>query len=233
MLTEQRGRYWSVSGTQEPALHSSVETEACRSQQSEIRETMRECRRLGFVVLAVVVGLAGCGGDNGGSAGSAFTTTGGAVDSSVTTTTGAVPLAQTALPSGAGVSYPSEWTSYGVGFAGSLELAIPGVANISVRDTAASEYLYGPMLPEQESLEGAFAMFEFGMGDATIGATSVTAIDGREILTADVVNDGKAGLMAITESGDSYASVYAEALATSLPLETIEAILQVLASISP
>lgn len=195
---------------------------------------MRVHRRLGFAALAVVVGLAGCGGDEDGSEGSTTTTMGVVADSSATTatTTAAAPLTQTTLPSGFTVTYPSEWTSYGVGFSGSLELAIPGVANVSMRDAAASEYLYGPMLPDQESLQGAFAMFEFGMGDATIGETSVVVVEGREILIADVVNDGKAGLMAVTELGDSYASVYAESLATSLSPEAIEAILQVLASIS-
>lgn len=190
-------------------------------------------RRLGLVILAIVVGLAGCGGDEVGSEGRASTTTGGPVEGLVTTTIGAVSLTQNILPSGAGVTYPSEWTSYGVGFAGSLELAIPRVANVSVRDAAASEYLYGPMLSDQESLEGAFAMFEFGMGDAEIGETSLTTVDGREILVADVINDGNGALMAIAESGDSYASVYAESLATSLSPGAIESILQVLASISP
>ena len=194
---------------------------------------MRAHRRLGFVALAVVVSLAGCGSEEDGSERITSTTTEDAVDSSVPTTTAADPFTQTTLPSGADVIYPSEWTSYGVGFAGSLELAIPGVANVSVRDATASEYLYGPMLPDQESLEGAFAMFEFGMGDAEIGGTSLTTVDGREILVADVINDDNGALMAVTESGGSYASIYAESLATSLSPETIESILQVLASINP
>ena len=131
------------------------------------------------VVLILVLGLAACGGNEGAPGEPAPTTTKPPVESSITTTTEVAPPEQATLPSGAGISYPSGWTSYGTGFSGSLELAIPGVANVSVRDAAASEYLYGPQLPNSDSLEEAFSMFEAGMGDATIGETSLTTIDGR------------------------------------------------------
>lgn len=196
---------------------------------------MRTRRRFGIVLTLLAVGLASCGGDGESDPAGAPPTTGDAVETTAPTTTTPTEAAptQSDLPSGVSVSYPSDWTSYGIGFSGSLELNIPGVANVSLRDAAASEYLYGPMLPEQETLEGAFEMFAFGMGTAEIGPAALTSVDGREILAADVVNGGNAGLMAVMELGGSFASVYAESPTDALPEEAIEAVLRVLASMTP
>lgn len=188
-------------------------------------------RNAGLVLLLFVVGLSACGDDDGGSGSTAGAEA--AAETSITTTTIAVTSTQGVFPSGATVMYPSNWTSYGTGFTGSLELAIPEVANVSMRDAAASEYMYGPLLPEQETLDGAFDMMEFGMGDATIGERTLGTVNGREILSASVVNNGKEGVMAVTVSGDSYGSVYSEALASSLPPEAVDSILEVLASMDP
>lgn len=192
-------------------------------------------------VVLLLAGLSACGDDGGSdrdaaaasSSASSSTTTTEAADTSATTRPAADTPTQAAFPSGAGVTHPSSWTSWGTGFTGSIELGIPGVANVSVRDAAASEYMYGPMLPDQETLEGAFAMMEFGMGSAAIGERSLVTVDGRDILHATVDNAGKEGVMAVMASGDSYASVYAESTGPPLSEDTVEAVLQVLASITP
>lgn len=177
-----------------------------------------------IVGLVLMLGLAGCGGGDEGVA---------ATTAAPTTSTTPPPPTEVTLPSGAVVRHPSAWTSYGIGFAGSLELNIPGVANVSVRDAAASEYLYGPLLLEEESLDGAFSMFAFFMGGAEIGEPTLVDVDGHEMLTATVTNGGNAGVMAIMRSGAAYASVYAEAPTDTLPSDAVAAILQVLASITP
>lgn len=193
-------------------------------------------RRLPVVIIIILllVGLPACGGDGDSGQGTSTPPTSATTTSAVddTTTAAAEGTTQATFPSGAGVSHPSSWTSFGAGFAGSLELAIPGVANVSLRDAAASEYLYGPMLPDQATLEGAFAMMEAGMGGATIGEPTLTTVDGSDILAARVDNAGKEGVMAVMASGDSYASVYAESTGAPLSEDTVAAALRALASIT-
>jgi hypothetical protein len=185
----------------------------------------------GSIVLVLVLGAAACGGDDDQTA-----TTTEAAPTTVTTAAPATtaPAAPTegTLPSGATVSYPSSWTSYGAGFTGSLELGIPGVANVSVRDAAASEYLYGPQLPDS-TLEEAFGMMEFAMGSAAVGEAEAVTAGGAEMLTATVDNAGKDGVMAVAASGNSFASVYAESVGPPMTDETVEAVLLVLASLMP
>lgn len=189
------------------------------------------------VVLALMAGLAACGGDDdsGGASSSvpdtaATTTTAGAPE----TTAPASPVEGT-LPSGATVTYPSSWTSYGAGFSGSLELGIPGTANVSVRDTAASEYLYGGLFGEADSLEGAFSVMSaiFEMEGMSIGDAESSTVAGREMLAARVDKDGDEGLMAVTAFGDAYASVYAASTGGPLSAETVEAVLEVFATLTP
>ena len=187
---------------------------------------------IAVVVLLLVAGSVACGGDDADSSGTSVP------DTAATTTTAGVsepPATPTegTLPGGATITYPSSWTSYGAGFAGSLELGIPGVANVSVRDAAASEYLYGPQLPDAASLEEAFGMMAAAMGSAEVGEAEQVTVDGEDVLTASVDNAGKDGVMAVMASGDSYASLYAESLGDPLTDDTIEAALEVLASLTP
>lgn len=110
---------------------------------------------------------------------------------------------------------------------------IPGVANVSVGDPAASDYMYGPMLPDQDTLGGASAMMESGKGSATIGEQTLTAVDAGDILHAGVGNAGKEGVKEALASGDSHASLYAESTGPPLSEDTVATVLHVLASITP
>ena len=170
-------------------------------------------------LLSLILILAACGG-----AGEATTS-----DASTTTTVPA--LTRTTLPGGDSVAYPSDWISYGEGFSGSLELGIPGIANISIRDAAASEYLFGPQWPNSESLNDAFAMAEFGFAGATVGEANPAAVDSVEIIWATVLIDGTDGVMAVARAGGSFVSLYAASTDGDLPRDTVDAILRVLASV--
>jgi hypothetical protein len=181
-------------------------------------------RRLGWIVPVMVI-VAGCGGGSSEdeSPPTAETTV------AATTATVAEPIDVT-TPGGATVRYPAEWVSYGEGFSGSIELGIPGVANVSVRDSAASEYLYARVFTDQDSLQGAFDVFSFMMAGVDIGPPRQVTVDGRDMVVAETTNSGKAGLMGVVELGESYASVYAESIDTVLPPDAIDAILEVFAS---
>lgn len=154
-----------------------------------------------------------------------------ATTSDASTTTTVPALTRTTLPGGDSVAYPSDWISYGEGFSGSLELGIPGVANVSIRDAAASEYLFGPQWPDTASLDEAFELAEFGFAGAAVGEASRTTVDGVEVIWAPVTIDGTDGVMAVAGAGGSSVSLYAASADGDLPGETVDAILRVLASV--
>jgi hypothetical protein len=186
------------------------------------------------VVSLLALGVVACGGDDADGASSASTaapTT--SSTASETTTTGAP--AEGTLPSGATVTYPSSWTSWGAGFSGSLELGVPGTANVSVRDSAASEYLYGGLFGEADSLEGALSVMSaiFEMEGLAIGDAESAAVGGSEMLVAPVDNKGDEGLMAVMAFGDAYASLYVSSTGGPLPDDTATAALEVFSTLAP
>jgi len=191
--------------------------------------------RLAAVLGTIALGLAACGGDGGtGAPTTRATTTAAVVEETTTTRAVEAPLTTGTFPSGATVEYPGNWTSYGVGAStGSLELAIPQTANVSLRDAAASEYICGPMFSGAESAEGAFSVLAVWLSQDGITPQTFTSEAGREVLYAVAEVNGADSLFAVTESGDSYASVFAPSLAGPLSADTVAAVLEAFASLNP
>ena len=188
--------------------------------------------RLGIALLVVALGLVACGGD--GSPDTSAATTAAGVEETTTTQSTEAELTQATFPSGATVEYPANWTSYGAGAStGSLELAIPQTANVSLRDAAASEYLYGGLFTGADSLEGAWSVMAAMLGVGDLEPETLTSADGRTILHAISPGDGVESLLGLIESGDAYASVFAPSLSGPLSPDAITAILTALASINP
>lgn len=90
--------------------------------------------RLGIALLVIALGLVACGGDTDGAgpADTQATTTTAAIVNTTTSQPAEADLARATFGSGATVDHPADWTSYGAGFSGSLELAIPQTANVSL-----------------------------------------------------------------------------------------------------
>lgn len=192
--------------------------------------------RLVLILVVVSLGMVACGGDGGTAAPDtqAATTTAASVEETTTSAAAGATLTQGAFPSGATVEYPSTWTSYGVGAStGSLELAIPGTANVSLRDAAASEYIGGPMFSGAESAEGAFSVLAVWLSLDGVTPQTFTSDAGREVLYAVAEVNGAESLFAVSESGEAYASVFAPSLSGPLSPDTITAILTALASLNP
>jgi hypothetical protein len=194
--------------------------------------------RLGIALLAVTLGMMACSGaaDEASPAGSdATTTVAVAQDTAPTTTTqpAEAQITESSFASGATVDHPADWTSYGAGASGSLELAIPQVANVSLRDAASSEYLYGGLFTDADSLEGAMSVMALSVGVTDPTLETFTSSSGRAVLYAVADVDGAESLLAVTESADAYASVFAPSLAGPLPPDATTAILEALASITP
>jgi hypothetical protein len=192
--------------------------------------------RLGIALVVIALGLVACGGDGEGAAptDSQSTTTGAGGEATTTSQAAPAELTRATFPSGASVDHPADWISYGVGASsGSLELAIPQTANVSLRDAAASEYLYGPLFAEVGSLQGAMDSMAALLGLSDITAETFTSVSGREILYATAEINGAESLFAVTESETAYASVFAPSLAGPLSPDTVAIILGVFASITP
>ncbi|MBM3696192.1 MAG: hypothetical protein FJW79_09710 [Actinobacteria bacterium] len=192
--------------------------------------------RLGIALAVIALGLVACGGDGAGAAptGGQATTTAAGVETTTTSQAAPAELTRATFPSGASVEHPADWISYGVGASsGSLELAIPQTANVSLRDAAASEYLYGPLFADAGSLPGAMASMAALLGVSDVTAETFTSDSGREILYATAEINGADSLFAVTASEAAYASVFAPSLAGPLSPDTVATILGVLASITP
>ncbi|MBN2113914.1 MAG: hypothetical protein JW785_07300 [Acidimicrobiia bacterium] len=192
--------------------------------------------RLGIALLVIVLGLAACGGEGEEAAPTGSQATTSTAEAAGTTTTQEAPAETThaTFPSGASVDYPADWISFGVGASsGSLELAIPETANVSLRDAAASEYLYGPLFADADSLPGAMDMLAALLGANDVVAEAFTSDGGREILYAIAAVNGAESLFAVTRSELAYASVFAPSLAGPLSPDTATTILRVFASITP
>ena len=129
--------------------------------------------------------------------------------------------------------HPAGWTSYGAGASGSLELAIPQVANVSLRDAASSEYLYGGLFTDADSLEAAMAVMAFSVGVTDVTPETFTSGSGRAALYAMADVNGAESLLAVTESDGAYASVFAPSLGGSIPPDAATAVLEALTSITP
>jgi len=190
--------------------------------------------RLGIGLLVVALGLAACGGDGGEPADNQATTTSAGIELSTAAPPTETELTRATFPSGATVEYPANWTSYGAGAStGSLELAIPQTANVSLRDAAASDYLYGGLFTEADSLEGAWSVMAAMLGVSDLVPETLASADGRTILHAISPGEGVEMLLGLIESDGAYASVFAPSLAGSLSPDTVSAILDVLTSITP
>ena len=191
--------------------------------------------RLGIAVLAVALGLMACGGeaDEASPAGSDATTAAVTQDTAPTTQPAEAQITEASFASGATVHHPADWTSYGAGASGSLELAIPQVANVSLRDAASSEYLYGGLFTDAASLEGAMSVMAFSVGVTEPTLETFTSSGGRAVLYAVADVGGAESLLAVTESAASYASVFAPSLGGPIPPDATTAILEALASIAP
>jgi hypothetical protein len=193
--------------------------------------------RLGIAALLVALGLMACGGESGvvTSVGGVVTTAAATRDAEGATSAAATEtqIIRSTFVSGATVNHPADWTSYGAGASGSLELAITQVANVSLRDAASSEYLYGRLFTEAASIDEAMAIMAntVGVTDPTLKA--FTSTGGRAILYALSDVNGAESLLAVTESEGAYASVFAPSLGGSIPPDATTAILEVLASITP
>jgi len=189
--------------------------------------------RLLALIVVVALGVVACGGD-GGTLGTGAGTTAAPAEETTTSPPAEVALTTATFPSGATVEYPANWTSYGAGAStGSLELAIPQMANVSLRDAAASEYLYGGLFTGADSLEGAWSVMAAMLGVGDLEPETLTSADGRTILHAISPGDGVEMLLGLIESGDAYASVFAPSLSGPLSPDAITAILTALASINP
>jgi hypothetical protein len=186
--------------------------------------------RLGATLAIVALGLAACGGE-GGTIGTEATTTA-AVEE--TTASSAVPaeLTTATFPSGVTVEYPADWISYGAGMSGSLELAIPGTANVSLRDAAASEWLFGPLWVETASVDEAWSLMAAGVGAPGL-TTQTTTINGRTITYAVDLVAGASTLLAVAEVEGAYVSLFAPSLDGTLSTGTVAEILPVFATIAP
>jgi hypothetical protein len=196
--------------------------------------------RLGIAFLAIALGLMACGGNgaspvDGDATTAAPTTTAPAQDAEGTTSTepAQVQITKSTFASGATVEHPAAWTSYGAGASGSLELAIPQVANVSLRDAASSEYLYGGLFTDADSLEAAMAVMAVSLGPTDLALETFTSSAGRAVLYARAEVNGAESLLAVTGSAAAYASVFAPSLGGSIPPDATTAILEALASITP
>ena len=191
--------------------------------------------RPGIALLVIALGLVACGadGDGAGPADTQATTTTAGVQDTTTSQPAEAELTQATFASGATIDHPADWTSYGAGFSGSLELAIPQTANVSLRDAAASEYIYGPLFAEADSLQVAWDIMAASLGVSDAAAETLTSDNGREILYGTAEINGAESLFAVTESDGAYASVFAPSLAGPLSPDTAAIILGVLASITP
>lgn len=188
--------------------------------------------RLVALVVVVALGMVACGG-GGGTLDTGAGTTATTAEETTTTPSAEVALTQGTFPSGATAEYPADWGSFGTGMSGSLELVIPGTANVSLRDAAASEYIGGPMFSGAESAEGAFSVLAVWLGVEGATPQTFTSEGGREIIYAIAdVNDAES-LFAVTPSGDAYASVFAPSLSGPLSPDTVTAVLTALASLNP
>jgi len=201
--------------------------------------TRKEClemhtrTRLGMAILVMALGLAACGGDGATSPTDAPATTTSAAGAETTTTAPATTELTTAtFPSGATVEHPADWISYGAGMSGSLELAIPQTANVSLRDAGASEWLYGPLWTQTASLQEAWDMMAAGVGAPGL-TTQTTTIDGRTIMYAVDLVAGASTLMAVAEVDGAHLSLFAPSLEGTLSAGTAAAILAVFATLTP
>ena len=186
--------------------------------------------RLGVTLAIVALGLAACGGE-GGTVGTEPTTTA-AVAETTTSSVAVSELTTATFTSGATAQYPADWVSYGAGMSGSLELAIPGTANVSLRDAAASEYLFGPLWAQTASVQEAWDMMAAAVGAPGL-TTQTTVIDGRTITYAVDLVAGASTLLAVAEVQGGYVSLFAPSLDGTLSTGTIAAILPVFATITP
>ncbi|MFH1329653.1 MAG: hypothetical protein ABIJ48_03190 [Actinomycetota bacterium] len=191
--------------------------------------------RLGIALLVIALGLVACGGDGDGAgpADTQATTTTAGVEDTTTSQPAEAELAHATFASGATVDHPADWTNYGAGFSGSLELAIPQTANVSLRDAAASEYIYGPLFAEAGSLQVAWGIMVASLGVSDAAAETLTSDSGREILYGTAEINGAESLLAVTKSEGAYASVFAPSLAGPLSPDTVAIIVGVFASITP
>ena len=191
--------------------------------------------RFGIALLVVALGLVACGGDADGvgPADTQATTTAAGSEDTTTSQPAETELVHATFAGGATVDHPADWTNYGAGFSGSLELAIPQTANVSLRDAAASEYIYGPLFAEAGSLQAAWDIMVASLGVSDAAAESITSGSGREILYGTAEIDGAESLFAVTASEGAYASVFAPSLAGPLSPDAVAIILGALASITP
>lgn len=186
--------------------------------------------RLGVTIAVVALGLTACGGDGATVDTGAATTA--AVEETTTSSAAAAELTTATFPSGATVEHPADWISFGAGMSGSLELAIPQTANVSLRDAAASEYLFGPLWTQTASLQQAWDMMAAGVGAPGL-ATQTTTIDGRTIMYAVDLVAGASTLLAVADAEGAYVSVFAPSLEGTLSAGTVAEILPVFATITP
>jgi hypothetical protein len=186
--------------------------------------------RLVALIVLVALGLVACGG-NGGTLDTGAATTA-AAEETTTTPPAEAALTRGTFSSGATVEYPANWISYGAGMSGSLELAIPQAANVSLRDAAASEWLYGPLWAETASLQEAWDLMAAGVGAPGL-TTQTTTIDGRTIMYAVDLVAGASTLMAVAEVDGVNVSLFAPSLDGTLSAGTVAAILSVFATLSP
>jgi len=191
--------------------------------------------RLGIALLVIALGMAACGGDadGAGPADTQATTTTAGIEDTTASQPAEAELVHATFASGATVDHPADWAKYGAGFSGSIELAIPQTANVSLRDAAASEYIYGPLFAEAGSLQVAWGIMVASLGVSDAAAETLNSDSGRAILHGTAVINGAESLFAVTESEGAYASVFAPSLAGPLSRDTVASILGVFASITP
>ena len=188
--------------------------------------------RLVIALVLVALAVAACGGGATAPTNAPATTTSAAGAETTTTTPATTELTTATFPSGATVEHPADWINYGAGMSGSLELAIPQTANVSLRDAAASEYLFGPLWAETASLQEAWDLMAAGVGAPGL-TTQTTTIDGRTIMYAVDLVAGASTLLAVAEADGAHVSLFAPSLDGTLSAATVAAILPVFAGITP
>ncbi|MCB9460531.1 MAG: hypothetical protein H6670_12840 [Anaerolineaceae bacterium] len=136
--------------------------------------------------------------------------------------------------SGVTFMYPSGWTAWGAGNQGSLEFAYPNTANVSVRDTAASNNLYASAFGDAESLEAALEFASTQANNAEPTIEEYTSDGGRTVLYTIYEADGSGALLAATDAGDgTWVTVFASAMGEmDLSDDAINTILMVAASMT-
>lgn len=136
--------------------------------------------------------------------------------------------------SGVTFMYPSGWTSWGAGNQGSLEFAYPNTANVSVRDTAASNNLYASAFGDAESLEAALEFASTQANNAEPTIEEYTSDGGRTVLYTIYEADGSGALLAATDAGDgTWVTVFASAMGEmDLSEDAINTVLMVAASMT-